>query len=112
MNKLYYFFCNHATEGGIGFAYPKGWYNGKKYSSCFYSIYSINKMLDAVDQYPGLKVSMELDAYAYEAVAAVAPECIARLKKYLATGNCGIDGGTYSQPFGQDYGWEIVRAHV
>ena len=106
MNKLYYFFCNHATEGGIGFAYPKGWYNGKKYASCFYSIYSINKMLDAVDQYPGLKVSMELDAYAYEAVAAVAPECITRLKKYLATGCCGIDGGTYSQPFGQDYGWE------
>lgn len=49
---------------------------------------------------------MELDAYLYEEVAKEDPACIERLKRYIAEGKAGVDGGTYGQPFGQDYGWE------
>ncbi|WP_274362043.1 hypothetical protein [Paenibacillus thermotolerans] len=104
--SFYYFMCNHWTQGGIGFAFPSGWYNDNYYRRTFSSVYTIEKMLDAADQYPGMKVSMELDAYAYEEVEKEAPECIARLKEYIKQGKAGIDGGTYGQPFGQDYGWE------
>ncbi|MGP4078744.1 hypothetical protein ACTWQL_02435 [Pseudalkalibacillus sp. R45] len=104
--SFYYFFCNHWTQGGIGFAFPSGWYEGKKYERTFSSVYTIHKMLDAADDYPGLKVSMELDAYAYEQVEKEDPECITRLKEYIDSGKAAVDGGTYGQPFGQDYGWE------
>ncbi|TLS38395.1 hypothetical protein [Pseudalkalibacillus caeni] len=103
---FYYFFCNHWTQGGIGFAFPTGWYNGKKYNRTFSTVYTIHKMLDAADKYPGLKVSMELDAYAYEEVEKEDPGCIKRLKKYIKEEKAAVDGGTYGQPFGQDYGWE------
>jgi hypothetical protein len=103
---FYYFMCNHWTQGGIGFAFPSGWYNNKYYNRTFSTVYTIQKMLDAVDQFPGLKVSMELDAYAYEEVEQEDPECIRKLRDYIQQGKVGIDGGTYGQPFGQDYGWE------
>lgn len=105
-SNLYYLFCNHWTQGGIGFAFPSGWHEGKKYNRTFSSAYTIHKMLDAADQYPGLKVSMELDSYLYEEVAKEDPACIRRLKDYIMDGKAGIDGGTYGQPLGQDYGWE------
>jgi hypothetical protein len=104
--SFYYFFCNHWTQGGIGFAFPSGWYNGKKYERTFSTAYTIHKMLDAADNYPGLKVAMELDAYAYEEVKKEDPACIERLKTYIKEGKAAVDGGTYGQPFGQDYGWE------
>ncbi|MDN4527406.1 hypothetical protein [Fictibacillus fluitans] len=104
--NFYYFFCNHWTQGGIGFAFPMGWYNGKKYEKTFSTSYTIHKMLDSADMYPGLIASLELDAYAYEEVEKEDPQCIVRLKKYLSEGRASIEGGTYGQPFGQDYGWE------
>lgn len=104
--QLYYLFCNHWTQGGIGYAYPSGWHNGKKYEKTFSSAYTIHKMLDAADEYPGLKVSMELDSFCYEEVLKEDPACIERLKQYIKEGKAGVDGGTYGQPFGQDYGWE------
>lgn len=105
-SQIYYLFCNHWTQGGIGYAFPSGWYNGKKYERTFSSAYTIHKMLDAADEFPGLKVSMELDAFCYEEVLKEDPACIERLKQYIREGKAGIDGGTYGQPFGQDYGWE------
>jgi hypothetical protein len=110
--NFYYFFCNHWTQGGIGFAFPSGWYNGKKYDRTFSTAYTIHKMLDAADDYPGLKVSMELDAYSYEEVEKEDPECIKRLKHYISEGKAAVDGGTYGQPFGQDYGWEPNIRHL
>lgn len=110
--NFYYFFCNHWTQGGIGFAFPSGWYGGKKYNRTFSTAYTIHKMLDAADDYPGLKVSMELDAYSYEEVEKEDPSCIDRLKKYISDGKAAVDGGTYGQPFGQDYGWEPNIRHL
>src|SRR5574342_855107 len=69
-------------------------------------------MLDAADDYPGLKVSMELDAYSYEEVEKEDPACIVRLKQYMQEGKAAVDGGTYGQPFGQDYGWEPNIRHL
>lgn len=109
---FYYLFCNHWTQSGIGFAFPSGWYNGKKYDKTFSSAYTIHKMLDAADDYPGLKASMELDAYTYEEVLKEDPQCIERLKEYIRLGKAGVDGGTYGQPFGQDYGWEPNIRHL
>jgi Alpha-mannosidase len=111
-NQIYYLFCNHWTQGGIGYAFPEGRYNGKKYEQTFSSVYTIHKMLDAADEYPGLKVSMELDSFCYEEVLKEDPECIERLKAYLKAGKAGVDGGTYGQPFGQDYGWESNIRHL
>ncbi|MDP4171570.1 MAG: hypothetical protein Q8906_13240 [Bacillota bacterium] len=110
--NFYYFFCNHWTQGGIGFAFPSGWYAGKKYERTFSTVYTIHKMLDAADDYPGLKVSMELDAYSYEEVEKEDPACIERLKQYISEGKAAVDGGTYGQPFGQDYGWEPNIRHL
>lgn len=104
--QWYYLFCNHWTQGGIGLAFPSGWMNGKKYERTFSSVYTIHQMLDAADQFPGLKVSMELDSYLFEEVLKEDPACIERLRQYIREGKAGIDGGTYAQPFGQDYGWE------
>ena len=110
--SFYYLFCNHWTQSGIGFAFKSGWYNNKKYDKVFSSVYTINKMLDAADDYPGLKASMELDAYTYEEVLKEDPACINRLIEYIRIGKAGIDGGTYGQPFGQDYGWEPNIRHL
>ncbi|MEO2074893.1 MAG: hypothetical protein ABGX20_05810 [Bacillus sp. (in: firmicutes)] len=110
--NFYYFFCNHWTQGGIGFAFPSGWYAGKKYDRTFSTAYTIHKMLDAADEFPGLKVSMELDAYSYEEVKKEDPACIERLKRYISEGKAAVDGGTYGQPFGQDYGWEPNIRHL
>jgi len=110
--NFYYFFCNHWTQGGIGFAFPSGWYGGKKYDRTFSTAYTIHKMLDAADDYPGLKVSMELDAYSYEEVEKEDPSCIQRLRQYISEGKAAVDGGTYGQPFGQDYGWEPNIRHL
>lgn len=85
-NRLYYFLCNHWTEGGIGYAFPVGWYAGKKYEKGFSSVYTVEKMLDAADEYPTVKASMELDAYTYEVLSRIAPETVARLKEYIAAG--------------------------
>jgi hypothetical protein len=63
-------------------------------------------MIDAADDFPGLKVSIELDVFAYEEVLKEEPECIELLKEYIAADRVAIAGGTYSQPFGQNYGWE------
>ncbi len=103
---MYFCLCNHGTQGGLGFAFPEGFYKGTHYQRTFLGAYNIHKMLDALDDFPGLKVSLELDSYAYEAVAAEDPACIARLRSYLETGRIAIVGGTYGQPLGQDYGWE------
>lgn len=106
-HRLYYFLCNHWTEGGIGYAFPVGWYAGKKYEKGFSSVYTVEKMLDAADEYPTVKASMELDAYTYEVLSRIAPETVARLKEYIAAGKASVEGGTYGQPLGQDYGWEF-----
>lgn len=110
--NFYYFFCNHWTQGGIGFAFPSGWYGGRKYDRTFSTAYTIHKMLDAADDYPGLKVSMELDAYSYEEIEKEDSACIERLKQYISEGKAAVDGGTYGQPFGQDYGWEPNIRHL
>jgi hypothetical protein len=109
---FYYLLCNHWTQGGIGFAFRSGWLNGRRYEKTYSSAYTIHKMLDAADDFPGLKVSMELDAYLYEEVAKEDPACIERLKRYIREGKAGVDGGTYGQPFGQDYGWEPNIRHL
>jgi hypothetical protein len=104
--SFYYYFCNHGTQGGLGFAFPTGFCRNKRYERNFFGAYNIYKMIDAVDDFPGLKVSMELDAFAYEEVLKEDPECIELLKEYIKAGKVAVAGGTYSQPFGQDYGWE------
>lgn len=106
LSHFYYLFCNHGSQGGIGFAFPLGYYEGKIYERSFYGSYIIYKILDAADQFSGLKVSLELDSYAYEEVLKEDPECIEKLKQYLKEGKVGLVGGTYAQPLGQDYGWE------
>lgn len=103
---FYYFFCNHWTQGGIGLAFQTGWHKGKRYAKTFSSVYTVDKMLEAADQYPGLVAAMELDAHLYEEVAKEEPAVIEKLKAYIKAGKASIEGGTYSQPFGQDYGWE------
>lgn len=103
---FYYYFCNHGTQGGLGFAFPTGFCRGKRYERNFFAAYNIYKMLDAADDFSGLKVSLELDAFAYEEVLKEDPECIELLRQYIEAGKVAIAGGTYSQPFGQDYGWE------
>ena len=109
---IYYCLCNHWTECGIGYAFPKGWVEYNWYHRCFSSIYTIEKTLDAADHYPGLKVCMELDSYAYEAVHEVAPSTIERLKTYIKEGKAAVEGGTYGQPLGQDYSGESNIAHL
>lgn len=111
-NNIYYCLCNHWTESGIGYAFVKGWYQGIWYERCFSSIYTIEKMLDAADEYPGLIVCMELDSYTYEQVLKYAPATIKRLKDYIIEGKAAIEGGTYGQPLGQDYGGESNIAHL
>ncbi len=103
---FYYFFCNHGTQGGIGFAFPKGYHQGKLYKRSFFGAYNIYKMIDAVEEFPGLKASHELDSYAFEEILKEDPEAIKKLKKYIAEDKAGLVGGTYAQPLGQDYGWE------
>lgn len=103
---FHYLFCNHWTQGGIGYSFPAGRFGGRRYEKTFSTVYTIEKMLDAAARWPGLVVTMELDAFAYEAVAEEAPETIARLKTMLADGRAGIEGGTYGQPLGQDFGAE------
>jgi|GEM_PF-6506288 len=112
MEKFYYAFCNHWTQAGIGFAFPFGYMGNKKYYNTFSTVYTINKMLDAADDFPGLVVGLELDSYAYEEVLKEAPECIERLRKYINEGKACIEGGTYGQPLGQDYGWESNIKHL
>ena len=109
---IYYTICNHWTESGIGLAFTKGWFKGQWYSQCFSSVYTIEKMLDAADEFEGLKVSMELDSYTYEKLVSVAPKTIERLKKYIREGKATVVGGTYGQPLGQDYGGESNIAQL
>lgn len=111
-HSIYYCLCNHWTESGIGYAFPKGWYQKHWYDQCFSSIYTIETTLDAADKYPGLKVCMELDSYTYEAVKKVAPATIQRLKNYIKEGKAAVEGGTYGQPLGQDYSGESNIAHL
>lgn len=111
-NKIYYCLCNHWTESGIGYAFVKGWYHGVWYERCFSSVYTIEKMLDAADEYPDLVVCMELDSFTYEQVLKYAPKTIKRLKDYMKKGRAAVEGGTYGQPLGQDYGGESNIAHL
>lgn len=111
-HNIYYCLCNHWTESGIGYAFVKGWYHGVWYDRCFSSIYTIEKMLDAADAYPGLIVCMELDSYTYEQVQLYAPDTLKRLKTYIKEGKAAVEGGTYGQPLGQDYGGESNIAHL
>lgn len=103
---FWYVFCDHWTQGGIGYSFPLGWFNGKRYERTFSSVYTIEKMLDAADERPGLVSTLEIDAFAYEEIAKEAPETLKRLKQALDDGKAGIEGGTYGQPLGQDFGAE------
>lgn len=111
-HNVYYCLCNHWTESGIGYAFPKGWHKGHWYEKNFSSVYTIEKMLDAIDEYPGLVVSMELDSFTYEELASSAPDTIARLKEAIQNKKAFVEGGTYGQPLGQDYGGESNIAHL
>lgn len=102
----FYCLCNHWTQGGIGLAFPEGWFGGRHYRQTFSTAYGVAKMIEATEQYPGLVACMELDAFAYEALAEEDPALLERLREAVRRGVVGIEGGTYGQPFGQDYGWE------
>ena len=103
---FWYVFCDHWTQGGIGYSFPMGWHKGKRYERTFSTVYTIEKMLDAADEWPGLVSTLEIDAFAYEEIGKEAPETLARLKSALVAGKAGIEGGTYGQPLGQDFGAE------
>ena len=103
---FYYYFCNHGTQGGLGFAFPMGFCQGKRYERNFFAAYNVYQVIQAADEFPGLVVSLELDAFAYEELKKEDPDCIELLREYIEAGKVAAAGGTYSQPFGQDYGWE------
>lgn len=103
---FWFFFCNHWTQGGIGYSFPMGWHEGRRYERTFSTVYTIEKMLDAAEEWPGLVSTLELDAFAYTEIAEEAPETLARLKRAIVEGKAGIEGGTYGQPLGQDFGAE------
>lgn len=105
MSKKYYFLCNHWTEAGIGYAFPKGFYNDTFYNEGFSTVYTVEKMLDGADEF-GIVTSMELDSYSYEMLDKVAKNTLDRLKQYIKENKVSVSGGTYGQPLGQDYGWE------
>ena len=106
-----FFLCNHWTEAGIGYAFKKGWYDDRYYKSGFSSVYTIEKMLEAADEY-GIVAAMELDVYAYETLEKLAPKTIEKLKSYIKDGKASVEGGTYGQPLGQDYGFESNIRHL
>src|SRR3569623_1006977 len=103
---FWYVFCDHWTQGGIGYSFPFGWHAGKRYERNFSTVYTIEKLLDATEQWPGLVSTLEIDAFAYEELAKEGAETLERLKVALREGRAGIEGGTYGQPLGQDFGAE------
>ncbi len=105
LKKKYFCICNHWTECGIGQAFPKGFYDGHFFEKGFSTVYTVEKMLDGADDFE-IIVGMELDAYSYEVLTQVSPKTLQRLKKYIHEGKASVDGGSYGQPLGQDYGWE------
>ncbi|MFV0520649.1 MAG: hypothetical protein ACK5LY_10315 [Lachnospirales bacterium] len=105
MSDKYYFLCNHWTEAGIGYAFPKGFYNGKFINKGFSTVYTVEKMLSGADEY-NIHTSMELDSYSYELLEEVSKDTLKRLRDYIKKGKVSVAGSTYAQPLGQDYGWE------
>lgn len=103
---FWYVFCDHWTQGGIGYSFPFGWHGGKRYERNFSTVYTIDKMLDATKQWPGLVATLEIDAFAYEELTKEGADTLERLKIALREGRAGIEGGTYGQPLGQDFGAE------
>ena len=95
--EYYLVLANHWSYTGIG------WLLGLE--SCRNSI---EDSLNTADVYPHVKVCINLDARAYEAVKKYFPETIERLKKYLKEGKTEIIGGTYGQPMGSMIGNESV----
>ena len=95
--EYYLMLANHWSYTGIG--WPLG------LESCRNSI---EDSLNTADVYPHVKVCINLDARAYEAVKKYFPETIERLKKYLKEGKTEIIGGTYGQPMGSMIGNESV----
>lgn len=86
--------CNHWSYIGIG------WQLGIE--SCVLSC------LDAMECYDraNLKTCLNLDARAYEFIAAMFPEVAERLRTHLAQGSVELVGGTYGQPMGTTIGGE------
>lgn len=103
---FWYVFCDHWTQGGIGYSFPFGWHAGKRYERNFSTVYTIDKMLDATEQWPGLVSTLEIDAFAYEELVKEGADTLERLKVAIREGRAGIEGGTYGQPLGQDFGAE------
>lgn len=103
---FWYVFCDHWTQGGIGYSFPAGWHAGQRYERTFSTVYTIDKMLDATEQWPGLVSTLEIDAFAYEELQREGQGTLERLKHALREGRAGIEGGTYGQPLGQDFGAE------
>lgn len=98
----YLMLANHWSFTGIG------WQLGLE--SCKASV---EDSLNIADEYPHVKVCINLDARAYEAIDKYFPETTARLRKYLSEGKTEIIGGTFGQPMGSMIGNEsIIRQLV
>ncbi len=87
--------CNHWSYIGIG------WQLGIESN-----VLSVTDAMEMADRSPGVKTCINLDARAYELMAARFPEVAARLKRYLAAGKVELIGGTYGQPMGTMFSGE------
>lgn len=87
--------CNHWSYTGIG------WQLGLESN-----VLSVLDAMELADRPPFLKTCINLDARAYELMAARYPRITARLKKYLAAGKVELIGGSYGQPMGTMFSGE------
>jgi alpha-mannosidase len=87
--------CNHWSYTGIG------WQLGLESN-----VLSVLDAMELSDRPPFLKTCINLDARAYELMAARYPQIAARLKKYLAAGKVELIGGSYGQPMGTMFSGE------
>ena len=105
--SAYFTIVNHWHQCGVGWLYREGTVGGKRYHQAFSIFHSVQKTIDALNQFPWLSICLEFDSHAYEAIQEEDAQFVReKFRPLVAAGRIDIVGGTYSQPYAQLLGWQ------
>ena len=105
--SAYFTIVNHWHQCGVGWLYREGTVGGKRYHQAFSIFHSVQKTIDALNQFPWLSICLEFDSHAYEAIQEEDAQFVReKFRPLVAAGRIDIVGGTYSQPYAQLLGMQ------
>lgn len=104
---LHFTAVNHWHQNGVGWYFREGVLDDKHYTQAYSLFNGVQKSIDALHRFPWLRICLEFDSHAYEAMQDEDARFVQEsFRPLVSTGRIEIVGGTYSEPYASSIGWQ------